>query len=98
MVGASARYSCLHTPVETVTSPRLVRRNSLHAASAGAAKALYPLLPSYSPTWARLRWAPSWVRTMVGCADQHFSGSGYSTPKVSTVTFFITWGVRGLSL
>ncbi len=29
---------------------------------------------------------------------QTFSGSGYSTPKVSTVTFFITCGVRGLSL
>ena len=27
-----------------------------------------------------------------------FSGSGYSTPKVSTVTFFMTWGIRGLSL
>jgi len=27
-----------------------------------------------------------------------FCGSGYSTPKVSTVTFFIRCGVRGRSL
>ena len=26
-----------------------------------------------------------------------FSGSGYSTPKVSTVTLFITWSSTGLS-
>ena len=41
---------------------------------------------------------PGWLRTMVCCADQHLTGSGYSTPKVSTVTVFMTWGIRGLSL
>ena len=30
--------------------------------------------------------------------SQHFSGSGYSTPSVSTVIFAMTWGVRGRSL
>ena len=31
-------------------------------------------------------------------SNYSLTGSGYSTPKVSTVTFFMTWGVRGLSL
>lgn len=30
-------------------------------------------------------------------AAQHFSGSGYSVPKVSTVTCFMTWGFMGRS-
>ena len=97
MVGASARYSCLHTPVETVTSPRrqtklAPRRFRRDGESFVSAPSVF--LSNSEP----LRWALSWLRTMVLCADQHFSGSGYSTPKVSTVTFFITWGIRGLSL
>ena len=55
MPGASARYSCLRTPVETSTSP-CVRRKSLHSVSAvigRAAKTAYPLLPSSSQNRTR---------------------------------------------
>ena len=58
MSGASARYSCLHAPVETVTPP-CVRRSQFHSASGvceSAPKAPYPLAPSSFPIRsARLR-------------------------------------------
>ena len=82
MVGASARYSCLHTPVEPVTSPyRFFIRPGAEYVSAGDEYGIQ------NEVYARRQ-----------ILYQHFSGSGYSTPKVSTVTFFMTWGVRGLSL
>lgn len=40
----------------------------------------------------RIKQAPQESRS------QTFLGAGYSAPKVSQVTFFITWGCRGLSL
>ena len=93
MVGASARYLCLHTPVETVTSPRQTILAPLRCCLSGRSCVFAPsvFLSSSGP----LTLGPELVKNN---KSQHFSGSGYSTPKVSTVTFFITWGVRGLSL
>ena len=121
MPGASARYSCLHAPVETVTPPRRQK------------KAIPFRFPGFRKSWESsisiasffltnsnpLRWASSWgndrerfrkfregeERNKFSLFTFRFSillysltGSGYSTPKVSTVTFFMTWGMRGLSL
>ncbi len=71
MSGASARYSCLRTPVETVTPPW----GGPHGAARRGKRKLY-----------------------AESVDHALTGSGYSTPKVSTVTFFMTCGVLGLSL
>ena len=112
MVGASARYSCLHTPVETSTPPcrqkelasfrfrglRKCRENFISAPSffLSEAKPLLALLRLRTDNYRSFREKQDFLKPK--CRDQHFSGSGYSTPKVSTVTFFITCGVRGLSL
>ena len=129
MSGASARYSCLHTPVETVTppcrqtKPAPFRFPGFRKSRESSISAISLFLSKSNP----LRWASILFRSRKSgklsktkpaslgfgsCstigpapmqaspslqANQHFSGSGYSTPKVSTVTFFITWGIRGLS-
>ena len=83
MVGASARLSCLCTPVETVTSPRerpRRERGARRGNARGQGAAEKPALPRGRSD------------------DQTFFGSGYSVPKVSTVTFFMTWGTWGRSL
>ena len=52
------------------------------------------------PLWVTAAFAPATADAAAGALlpwNQTFSGSGYSTPKVSTLTFFITWGMRGLS-
>ena len=108
MLGASARYSCLHTPVETVTSPRRRQTKVAPFRFRGLRKSRENFISAPSVFLSNLgplRWAqvgrehgsdgfPGRERP----EDQHFSGSGYSTPKVSTVTFFMTCGIRGLSL
>ena len=73
MVGASARYSCLHTPVETSTPPYK-----------GPSGRTDPGITQINKQWS--------------CLFYSFSGSGYSTPKVSTVTLAIFWVWRGRSL
>ena len=163
MPGASARYSCLHAPVETVTPPRQTKPipfrfrgfrkspessisigsvflsnsnplrwasswlrtmagsllRSVSAVSVRAAKTAHPQSPSSFPTQTRIRWALRWgndrerfrkyrkgksetsFHSSLFTFHFHFyslTGSGYSTPKVSTVTFFMTWGIRSLSL
>ena len=87
MVGASARYSCLHTPVETSTPPRQKKLASLG----------FELAKGKMSTLFSASAVIQWLQKRIGRAYS-LTGSGYSTPKVSTVTFFITCGVRGLSL
>ena len=158
MPGASARYSCLHAPVETVTPPRRqtkpapFRFPGFRKSRESSISAVSVFLSNLNP----LRWASNWgndtrtkvmrfgkkpchserseeslrLRTVLGKApslalgmtliqmvaergrygitpnstlqtphwNYSLTGSGYSTPKVSTVTFFMTWGMRGLSL
>ena len=123
MVGASARYSCLRAPVETVTPPR--QPNTIRSCGRACAAALtddvrLPLrlepvtlgfesvknerngLPRQCSHWqARIAShasrASRWL-AMTRRRIYSLTGSGYSEPKVSTVTFFMTWGIRGLSL
>ena len=126
MPGASARYSCLRTPVETSTSP-CVRMDPIGQVSARGAKTATgeSILPFHFKRQAfevvknnvegfplknerqafvfgknndRSGTFDKVIETKNKKLNQHFSGSGYSTPKVSTVTFFMTWGVRGRSL
>ena len=57
MVGASARYSCLYTPVETSTPPR---RRGLHIVSLPR-KLESSLIPSLLRSKPHpLRWAAVW--------------------------------------
>ena len=65
-------------PVWLAASPPLGRKTFWF----GKIKKLGP----YRRTFAR-----RYGRRLLG-KDQTFSGSGYSTPKVSTVTFFMRWG------
>ena len=129
MSGASARYSCLRTPVETSTSP-CVRMDPIGQVSARSAKTttggsilpfkiepaslgfdfekrttlqVFPLKNErqafvFGKNNDRSGTFDKVIETKNKKLNQHFSGSGYSTPKVSTVTFFMTWGVRGRSL
>ena len=63
---------------------------------ADTADILFSLTLLYCMTW-RNRLDPLGAVSLSSCFIQHFSGSGYSTPKVSTVTVFILWGVTGRS-
>ena len=115
MVGASARYSCLHTPVETSTPPcRQKKLASLRFRQAWRKlrirSFLLPLQIRPAPLGSdlavgrmALKGRGSRFCSLSSAAEADWIpysliGSGYSTPKVSTVTFFITCGVRGLSL
>ncbi len=83
MSGASARYSRTYVPVETSTPPSSPRQGARRAKAAR------------KQTPGRAKMAPREMVRILQIYD--FFGSGYSTPKVSTVTFFITCGVLGLS-
>ena len=79
--GAAARLSCLHTPVETGTSPDIFR----YMARQNDVCVFVSVSPSRTPERPgerRVCYLPN------GSAS--LSGSGYSTPWVSTVTLTMT--------
>ena len=103
MLGASARLSCLCTPVETSTAPRRTRNGLPRQCAHWLAMTdfwvccvtLFLIKPEPRCVGSGLI-----MRTKETKAQgiQTFFGSGYSTPKQSTVTFFMTCGVWGRSL
>ena len=80
--GAAARYSCLHTPVETGTSP--------------GCRVRQPPAPRARRRQERI--LNLQTKLPMCLFPQQVSGSAYSSPKVSTVTVFIFCSWVGLSL
>ncbi len=92
MLGASARYSRFCAPVETSTAPRRDKLRILRFRPEDGKGRTEPVRIYARPRRALGPPGES------GLNDQTFSGSGYSSPKVSTVTHLIRWSFLGRSV
>ena len=92
MLGASARYSRFCAPVETSTAPRRDKLRTLRFRPEDGKGRTEPVRIYARPRRALGPPGES------GQNDQTFSGSGYSSPKVSTVTHLIRWSFLGRSV
>ncbi len=95
MLGASARLSCLCTPVETITAPRRTGCECFASPQAAKLDDSQPVLLFNADPLAL---GPALRTGKRLCYPYTLTGSGYSSPKVSTVTFSMTWGIVGRSL